>query len=82
MQRTGEALMVLGGAAQVVGFLFAGGDPAPPDMMAARASRPRDGRFLLVGLGGIVAAGVGLYLVLRGRGHVDSSTGRSFVLSD
>lgn len=82
LQRTGEALIALGFAAQFIGFLAVGGDPAPADMMMDRASSPRDGRFLALGLGGIVAAGVGLYLVLRGRGRVDSSTGNSFVLSD
>jgi hypothetical protein len=84
MRRTGEGLIGLGIAAQAVGFSFGGGDPVPEQMMAMPVERSpgRRGTFLAIGLGGLIVAGIGLLLHWRGLDRVDSSTGRSFHLSD
>jgi hypothetical protein len=77
---TGGTLIAVGFLAQFAAFVMIGGDPSPEEMMR-EANHPPSVAPLAVGLGGIVAAGVGAYLYWRGYGRVESSTGRSFGLT-
>lgn len=54
--------------------------PRPP--LSAERSQDNRGTFILAGQGGLGRGGLGALLYWRGTSRVDSSTGRSFTLSD